>query len=106
MKSDAGPSTFDGVAIRMAVAEFLHNHPRARAKTLFATHFFHELTELAALFRESKTTILQSKSGTTKSSSCARFRKAPQTRFKESRWRGWRDYPPTSSSGQNNPEHA
>jgi DNA mismatch repair protein MutS len=44
-----GTSTFDGVAIAWAVAEFLHNHPRARAKTLFATHF-HELTELAALF--------------------------------------------------------
>lgn len=44
-----GTSTFDGVAIAWAVAEFLHNHPRARAKTLFATHF-HELTELATLF--------------------------------------------------------
>lgn len=44
-----GTSTFDGVAIAWAVAEFLHNHQRARAKTLFATHF-HELTELAALF--------------------------------------------------------
>jgi DNA mismatch repair protein MutS len=41
-----GTSTFDGVAIAWAVAEFLHNHPRVRAKTLFATHF-HELTELS-----------------------------------------------------------
>jgi DNA mismatch repair protein MutS len=41
-----GTSTFDGVAIAWAVAEFLHNHPRAKSKTLFATHF-HELTELA-----------------------------------------------------------
>jgi DNA mismatch repair protein MutS len=41
-----GTSTFDGVAIAWAVAEFLHNTPRVRAKTLFATHF-HELTELA-----------------------------------------------------------
>lgn len=41
-----GTSTFDGVAIAWAVTEFLHNHPRVRAKTLFATHF-HELTELA-----------------------------------------------------------
>jgi DNA mismatch repair protein MutS len=41
-----GTSTFDGVAIAWAVAEFLHNYPRVRAKTLFATHF-HELTELA-----------------------------------------------------------
>ncbi|MCI0414540.1 DNA mismatch repair protein MutS [bacterium] len=41
-----GTSTFDGVAIAWAVAEFLHTFPRVRAKTLFATHF-HELTELA-----------------------------------------------------------
>lgn len=41
-----GTSTFDGVAIAWAVAEFLHNSPRSCAKTLFATHF-HELTELA-----------------------------------------------------------
>ena len=41
-----GTSTFDGVAIAWAVAEFLHNHPRIHAKTMFATHF-HELTELA-----------------------------------------------------------
>ncbi len=41
-----GTSTFDGVAIAWAVAEFLHNNARVRAKTLFATHF-HELTELA-----------------------------------------------------------
>ncbi len=41
-----GTSTFDGVAIAWAVAEFLHNSSRLRAKTLFATHF-HELTELA-----------------------------------------------------------
>ncbi|HSE42413.1 MAG TPA: DNA mismatch repair protein MutS, partial [Acidobacteriota bacterium] len=41
-----GTSTFDGVAIAWAVAEFLHNTSRVSAKTLFATHF-HELTELA-----------------------------------------------------------
>ncbi|HEY4490915.1 MAG TPA: DNA mismatch repair protein MutS, partial [Acidobacteriota bacterium] len=41
-----GTSTFDGVAIAWAVAEYLHNHPRIRAKTMFATHF-HELTELS-----------------------------------------------------------
>ena len=41
-----GTSTFDGVAIAWAVAEFLHNTARVGAKTLFATHF-HELTELS-----------------------------------------------------------
>lgn len=40
-----GTSTYDGIAIARAIIEFLHNHPQARAKTLFATHY-HELTEL------------------------------------------------------------
>jgi len=41
-----GTSTFDGLSIAWAVAEFLHNHPRMGAKTLFATHY-HHLNELA-----------------------------------------------------------
>jgi DNA mismatch repair protein MutS len=41
-----GTSTFDGISIAWAVAEFLHNDPRVKAQTLFATHY-HELTDLA-----------------------------------------------------------
>jgi DNA mismatch repair protein MutS len=41
-----GTSTFDGLSIAWAVAEYLHNSPTHAAKTLFATHY-HELTELA-----------------------------------------------------------
>ncbi len=41
-----GTSTFDGISIAWAVAEFLHNTPRVKAKTLFATHY-HELTDLS-----------------------------------------------------------
>ncbi|MGQ9777539.1 MAG: DNA mismatch repair protein MutS [Thermodesulfobacteriota bacterium] len=41
-----GTSTFDGVGIAWAVAEYLHDHPLLHPKTLFATHY-HELTELA-----------------------------------------------------------
>jgi DNA mismatch repair protein MutS len=41
-----GTSTYDGISIAWAVVEHIHNHPRLRAKTLFATHY-HELTELA-----------------------------------------------------------
>ncbi|MBK1440850.1 DNA mismatch repair protein MutS [Parapedobacter sp. ISTM3] len=44
-----GTSTYDGISIAWAIAEFLHNHPTVRAKTLFATHY-HELNELAASF--------------------------------------------------------
>ena len=41
-----GTSTYDGLSIAWAVVEYIHNHPRLRAKTLFATHY-HELTQLA-----------------------------------------------------------
>jgi DNA mismatch repair protein MutS len=40
-----GTSTYDGLAIAQAVVEHIHNHPRLRARTLFATHY-HELTDL------------------------------------------------------------
>jgi DNA mismatch repair protein MutS len=43
-----GTSTYDGVAIAWAVVEYLHNHPKLRARTLFATHY-HELTRLSEL---------------------------------------------------------
>lgn len=43
-----GTSTYDGVSIAWAVVEYLHNHPRLRARTLFATHY-HELTQLSEL---------------------------------------------------------
>jgi DNA mismatch repair protein MutS len=43
-----GTSTYDGVSIAWAVVEYIHNHPKLRAKTLFATHY-HELTQLADL---------------------------------------------------------
>ncbi|KAB0665673.1 DNA mismatch repair protein MutS [Oryzomonas japonica] len=42
-----GTSTFDGVSIAWAVAEYIHDTPGCRARTLFATHY-HELTELAS----------------------------------------------------------
>ncbi|HEU4717149.1 MAG TPA: DNA mismatch repair protein MutS, partial [Bacteroidia bacterium] len=44
-----GTSTYDGISIAWAIAEFLHEQPSARAKTLFATHY-HELNEMAERF--------------------------------------------------------
>ena len=48
-----GTSTFDGLSIAWAVAEYLHNDGRVQAKTLFATHY-HELTELALILSRVK----------------------------------------------------
>jgi DNA mismatch repair protein MutS len=44
-----GTSTYDGVSIAWAIAEYLHEHPQFRAKTLFATHY-HELNDMTNLF--------------------------------------------------------
>jgi len=41
-----GTSTYDGLSIARAVAEYIHNHPKLGAKTVFATHY-HEMVELA-----------------------------------------------------------
>jgi DNA mismatch repair protein MutS len=41
-----GTSTYDGISIAWAIVEYLHKHPKFRAKTLFATHY-HELNQLA-----------------------------------------------------------
>lgn len=43
-----GTSTYDGVSIAWAMIEYIHNHPKLRAHTLFATHY-HELTQLSDL---------------------------------------------------------
>ncbi|HSJ58218.1 MAG TPA: DNA mismatch repair protein MutS [Anaerolineae bacterium] len=43
-----GTSTYDGISIAWSVVEHIHNHPRLRCKTLFATHY-HELTQLSEL---------------------------------------------------------
>ena len=44
-----GTSTYDGMSIARAIAEYIHEHPRDKAKTLFATHY-HELNELEEQF--------------------------------------------------------
>ncbi len=44
-----GTSTYDGISIAWAMVEYLHNHPTAHAKTLFATHY-HELNEMAKMY--------------------------------------------------------
>ncbi len=41
-----GTSTYDGISIAWSIVEYLHNHPKYHAKTLFATHY-HELNQLA-----------------------------------------------------------
>ena len=48
-----GTSTYDGISIAWAVAEYIHEHPTAKAKTLFATHY-HELNEMEKSFSKIK----------------------------------------------------
>ena len=48
-----GTSTYDGLSIAWAVLEYIHNHPKLRAKTLFATHY-HELTKLPEILPKIK----------------------------------------------------
>ena len=43
-----GTSTYDGLSIAWSVVEYIHNHPRLRSRTLFATHY-HELTKLSEM---------------------------------------------------------
>jgi len=48
-----GTSTYDGLSIAWAVAEFIHNHPELGTKTIFATHY-HELVDLAGILPKVK----------------------------------------------------
>ena len=48
-----GTSTYDGISIAWAIVEYLHEHPRAHARTLFATHY-HELNEMEKHFTRIK----------------------------------------------------
>lgn len=48
-----GTSTYDGISIAWAIVEYIHEHPNARAKTLFATHY-HELNEMEHSFKRIK----------------------------------------------------
>ena len=48
-----GTSTYDGISIAWAIVEYLHEHPKAQARTLFATHY-HELNEMEKTFSRIK----------------------------------------------------
>ena len=48
-----GTSTYDGISIAWAIVEYIHEHPKAKARTLFATHY-HELNEMEKQFARIK----------------------------------------------------
>ena len=48
-----GTSTYDGISIAWAIVEHIHEHPKAKARTLFATHY-HELNEMEKSFKRIK----------------------------------------------------
>lgn len=48
-----GTSTYDGISIAWSIVEYIHEYPKARAKTLFATHY-HELNEMEKTFKRIK----------------------------------------------------
>ena len=48
-----GTSTYDGISIAWAIVEYLHEHPKAQARTLFATHY-HELNEMEKNYKRIK----------------------------------------------------
>ncbi|MBL7884378.1 MAG: DNA mismatch repair protein MutS [Bacteroidia bacterium] len=48
-----GTSTYDGISIAWAIAEYIHEHPTSKAKTLFATHY-HELNEMTQTMKRIK----------------------------------------------------
>ncbi len=48
-----GTSTYDGISIAWSIAEYLHEFPKAKAKTLFATHY-HELNDMTNVFKRIK----------------------------------------------------
>ena len=48
-----GTSTYDGISIAWAIVEYLHEHPKSHARTLFATHY-HELNEMEKSFKRIK----------------------------------------------------
>ena len=82
-----GTATFDGLSLAWAVAEHLASNPRARPKTIFATHY-HELTDLADALPGVANFHVACASGRTTSCSCARSCRAAPIAATASRSRG------------------
>ena len=93
-----GTSTFDGLSIAWAVAEYLHDQEEVRAKTLFATHY-HELTELALTLKRIKNFHVAVKEWKDEVIFLRKIVPGRPTRATASMWPSWPGSPRRSSTG-------
>lgn len=90
-----GTSTYDGISIAWAIVEYIHENPKAHARTLFATHY-HELNEMEKLFPRIKNWNVSVVEKTDALSSCAPFAVAVRNIPSASMWRVWQVCPRSS----------
>lgn len=84
-----GTSTYDGISIAWAIVEYIHEHPRARAKTLFATHY-HELNEMEKSFKRIKNYNVAVKEIDNKVIFIRKLMPGAASTASGSMWPGWR----------------
>ena len=83
-----GTSTYDGISIAWAIVEHIHEHPKAKARTLFATHY-HELNEMEKSFKRIKNYNVSVKEVDNRSFSCVNWNVAVVNTPLVSMWQRW-----------------
>lgn len=83
-----GTSTYDGISIAWAIVEHIHEHPKAKARTLFATHY-HELNEMEKSFKRIKNYNVSVKEIDNKVIFCANWNVAAANILSVFMWQRW-----------------